>query len=143
MGELHGSQARGLSPDMRISGVLLPPGSKSLAIRTLLAAGLGRGSTRIERVPAGEDVRACLGALASCGVELRDEGPGCVEVLGRSPAHGQLQNGPVQALHIRGGAHQLVKFGQNHRNAFCELRIATDRTRSATPVERCPEPVEG
>ena len=90
MGELHGSQARGLSPDMRISGVLLPPGSKSLAIRTLLAAGLGRGSTRIERVPAGEDVRACLGALASCGVELRDEGPGCVEVLGRSPAHGQL-----------------------------------------------------
>jgi 3-phosphoshikimate 1-carboxyvinyltransferase len=105
MGEVHGTEARGsgpvrtrgLTPGMRLSGELRPPGSKSMAIRTFLAAGLAQGRTRIEGVPPGDDVRACLGVIESCGLELQEEEPGCVEIEGRSPAQGQMLQ-PVRAL---------------------------------------------
>ena len=84
------AEPRGLCPDLRIQGVLQPPGSKSLAIRALLAAALSEGQTRITAVPAGEDVAACLGLLRSAGVEILCRSSTEVTVLGRSPASGAL-----------------------------------------------------
>ncbi len=76
---------RGLGPEMRIEGTLRPPGSKSLAIRSLLAAGLASGRTVVEGLSAAEDVRAARRVLRSCGVEPEPRGDDGVEVVGRPP----------------------------------------------------------
>ena len=76
---------RGLGPEMRIEGTLRPPGSKSLAIRSLLAAGLASGRTVVEGLSAAEDVRAARRVLRSCGIELEPRGDDAVGVVGCPP----------------------------------------------------------
>jgi 3-phosphoshikimate 1-carboxyvinyltransferase len=79
------SKDRGLDPGRRIRGTLRPPGSKSLAIRSLLAAGLTPGRTVLEGVSRGDDVRAALRVLRTCGVEIAELGEGRVSVDGLDP----------------------------------------------------------
>lgn len=77
---------RGLSPELRIHGVVRPPGSKSLAIRALLAASLAEGRSLVRGVPASEDVAACVGVLEACGRIAGRPASDTIEVLGRAPA---------------------------------------------------------
>ena len=84
---------RGLTPGLCVGGVLRPPGSKSLAIRTLLSAALAEGETRLGPLPAGDDVAACRALVEALGVEVREERGGGLRVLGRSPAVGQGKSG--------------------------------------------------
>lgn len=76
---------RGLDPALRIEGELCPPRSKSLAIRSLLAAGLARGETTIEGLSAAEDVLAALRVLERCGVASRPHGTDALVVTGTPP----------------------------------------------------------
>ena len=76
---------RGLHPGMVIEGVISPPGSKSLAIRSLLAAGLARGRTRLVGCGPAEDVRAAIEVLISAGLEVEESEDGALEVLGALP----------------------------------------------------------
>lgn len=77
---------RGLSPELRIHGVVRPPGSKSLAIRALLAASLAEGRGEVRGVPESEDVVACLGVLEACGLVAGRPAPDVVVVQGRPPS---------------------------------------------------------
>ncbi|MFT7669593.1 MAG: 3-phosphoshikimate 1-carboxyvinyltransferase [Planctomycetota bacterium] len=88
---------RGLRPDQTIKGSLRPPGSKSLAIRSLLAAALAQGETQIACLPAGEDVEACLRVLRAAGISIEEQADGGLRVTGRSPAIGDFWK-PLAAL---------------------------------------------
>lgn len=57
-----------LAPVSKFSGVVALPGSKSLANRALLLAALARGTTLIDNLPDGDDVRYMLQALRILGI---------------------------------------------------------------------------
>lgn len=81
--------SRGLRPGPPLRGGFDPPGSKSLAQRALVLAGLAEGETRITRLPTGadaaSDVRAARGALETCGVRIEQLAPAAVRVRGSPP----------------------------------------------------------
>ncbi len=90
-------KVRGLNPGMVMPELVCVPGSKSLAIRALLCAGLARGTTELEGLAPSEDVSAALGVLKQSGVLVQELGPGRVRVTGRSPAAGEFwrASGPL------------------------------------------------
>jgi len=85
----------GLGPGSRIHGRPALPGSKSEAQRALLAAALAAGSTRLEGLSDGDDVRAARGLVAALGAEARSEGPGTLTVTGTRPGGGPEPRGPL------------------------------------------------
>ncbi|MDR1533972.1 MAG: 3-phosphoshikimate 1-carboxyvinyltransferase [Planctomycetota bacterium] len=56
------------------AGDIAVPGSKSLANRAILLAGIARGESRLSGLPDSGDVQAALGALAGLGIPCRREG---------------------------------------------------------------------
>lgn len=80
---IHGASL-GFGPGSCVRGRCVPPGSKSLAQRALLAAGLAQGRTRLEGLSEGADVRAAWALLAGLGVAAI-RGEGTAEVSGAGP----------------------------------------------------------
>ena len=83
-----GEDVRGLRPGPPLAGALRAPGSKSAAQRLLLAAAVAQGRTRLEALPAGEDVdaaRALVAALAPGAGELEVEGRGAGDLQPTGP----------------------------------------------------------
>jgi 3-phosphoshikimate 1-carboxyvinyltransferase len=78
--------ASGLRPG-KIEGRVRVPGSKSIAQRAIVCAGLAEGSTEITGLPDGTDVRA---ALALVGADAGDR----ASIVGRPPAR-WTSDGPV------------------------------------------------
>jgi 3-phosphoshikimate 1-carboxyvinyltransferase len=76
---------RGLAPGGVMGGSFRPAGSKSLAQRVLVTAGLAGGETRLTNAPAADDVRAALALLAGCGVPISNK-KGALAVEGRPPS---------------------------------------------------------
>ncbi len=64
-------------------GRVVAPGSKSHALRVLVAAALARGTSTVSRVPSADDVAQVLSALAALGFEMDRVGPDIVRVHGR------------------------------------------------------------
>lgn len=79
------SESLGLCPGSPLRGRLRVPGSKSLAQRIVVCAGLAGGSTRIAGLPDGDDVRSALVLVRDCGCLLREHGPRAVTITGRPP----------------------------------------------------------
>ena len=87
-------------PDRREVAVRVP-GSKSEAIRCLVAAALARGTTRVVGAPDSGDVGAVVGALRALGVRVEGRpGPGLLRVHGTG---GDLPPGD-RVLHLGGSA---------------------------------------
>lgn len=76
---------RGLRPNAALRGELRAPGSKSIAQRALVIAGLCEGSVRIAGLPDGEDVRAARELLSSVGVAVERIAPAALRVIGVPP----------------------------------------------------------
>lgn len=74
----------GWTPATRIFGHVRPPASKSLAIRTLLAAALSRGRTRLEGLSDADDVRAAR-ALVGELTAVRSVGASGARIDGAPP----------------------------------------------------------
>ena len=86
------SLVRGLLPSSRIQGTFDAPGSKSIAQRVLLAAGLCTGETRVRGLPRAGDVDACLALIDAWGAEIHRVGDGADAVLHvRGRARGRLE----------------------------------------------------
>ena len=66
-----------IAPVTEIQGCIRPPGSKSIANRALLLAGLAKGKTQLSYMPQGLDVHQMLDALALLGVDIRHESEQC------------------------------------------------------------------
>lgn len=79
------SSALALGPGAPLVGEARVPGSKSLAIRALLAGSLAEGTTRITNLSQGEDVRAALALVAAAGALVRGLAPRAVSISGRPP----------------------------------------------------------
>lgn len=88
----------GLTPGSCVRGRCVPPGSKSLAQRALLAAALARGRTTLEGLSEGDDVRAALALLPALGVAVERQGATRATVSGaRSGEASQLvAAGPLE-----------------------------------------------
>lgn len=78
-------QACGLTPGAPIRGRALVPGSKSLAQRAIVCAGLCGGTTRIAGLPDGDDVRAALALVEACGARVERLAPAAVSIHGLPP----------------------------------------------------------
>lgn len=79
------ADTRGLAPGPPIVGSLRPPGSKSLAIRTLVAASLAEGTTRLEGLADADDVEAATRLVEAAGAVVARDGRQAVRVTGRPP----------------------------------------------------------
>jgi 3-phosphoshikimate 1-carboxyvinyltransferase len=80
-------EALGLAATAPVRGRLTVPGSKSLAQRALVCAGLCGGTTRIVGLSTGDDVRAALELVEACGarVERASAMPAAVAIAGVPP----------------------------------------------------------
>lgn len=79
------ARALGLSPGGVVTGTLRAPGSKSLAQRMLVLAGLSEGETRLAGVPSGADVDAARELLGHVGVAMSRPAPAALSIVGRPP----------------------------------------------------------
>ncbi|HVZ93727.1 MAG TPA: 3-phosphoshikimate 1-carboxyvinyltransferase [Phycisphaerales bacterium] len=85
-----------------------PPGSKSIANRVLLLAGLARGISIVRNVPRGaDDVEVMVAALRSLGVVI-DEEAGDAGVLRITGVHGKPRGGVTLDLHNAGTATRFL-----------------------------------
>ncbi len=79
----HRAQALTVEPLARpVDFALAVPGSKSIANRALLLAGIAHGWSRLSQVPDSDDIGAALAALSGLGVAARRSGD-CLEIEGR------------------------------------------------------------
>ncbi|MEK9839518.1 MAG: 3-phosphoshikimate 1-carboxyvinyltransferase, partial [Ilumatobacter sp.] len=69
------------------------PGSKSIANRALVCAGLARGGSRLHRLPDGDDTVAMLNGLAVLGVSMTVEG----ETVNVAGVDGRPRSGRIDA----------------------------------------------
>jgi 3-phosphoshikimate 1-carboxyvinyltransferase len=95
----RGGDARGLAPGSPLRGRALVPGSKSLAQRSIVCAGLCGGTTRIAGLPAGDDARAALELVQACGARVERLAPAAVSIHGAPPGphRGWDPGAPVEA----------------------------------------------
>lgn len=84
----------GLCPGGTLHGELRVPGSKSIAQRALIAAGIAGGATSIAGLPDGDDVTSALALIEACGARVEKLAPRAVRVHGRPP-------GPHRGLEAR------------------------------------------
>ncbi len=66
-----------------LKGAFSLPGDKSISHRCLLFAALAEGTSRLENLATGGDVRSTRRCLEALGVRVSDAGVGSVEVFGR------------------------------------------------------------
>lgn len=110
------SPARGLPTGARAVGTWRPAGSKSIAQRAIFAAALARGATRLEGLPAGDDVAAALR---------------CARALGASfPGAGKADDPMAAALMARGGGGVIVGRppGRGAEDPWCPLPVGESGT---------------
>ncbi len=133
----RGAAALTLGPGPPLVGEARVPGSKSLAIRAVLAASLAQGTTRVTNLSQGEDVRAALALVAAAGAESRSLAPRAVSIGGRPPGphRGWAPSAPLDA----GESGTLARLA-SAALALCarvggpyELRVRGTLARRASP----------
>lgn len=75
----------GFAPGGAVRGAVRVPGSKSLAQRALVAAGLASGTTRVAGLSDSEDVARALALVDACGARVTRLAPAAVSVAGNPP----------------------------------------------------------
>src|SRR6185437_13159252 len=68
-------------PVSKLAGAITPPASKSSSARTILAATLASGCSRIDNAAKSHNVRAMVECCQALGADVADSGPG-IEVTG-------------------------------------------------------------
>lgn len=116
--------AGGFTPGEGLKGELVPPGSKSVAQRWLLAATLAEGTTRIESLSESADIESALGLAERCARSFRRGGPGVVEIEGHPPGE---HTGPGPS-----GVLMVGESGTLSRMATAALGLAGDPNTAIT-----------
>jgi 3-phosphoshikimate 1-carboxyvinyltransferase len=80
------SDARAVSPALRLRGVLDVPGDKSITHRALMFNAIARGSARVDGFLDSADTRATIACLRALGARIEDAGTGAVVVCGEGRA---------------------------------------------------------
>ena len=75
-----------IAPTRRVRGAITVPGDKSICHRALFLAALAEGTTTIEGLSGGDDVRSTRRCLEALGVEFISDGNGRLRVRGNGGA---------------------------------------------------------
>ncbi len=122
--------AKGFLPGDPLSGELVPPASKSVAQRWILAALLAEGRTEISNLSDGADVQHALGVVQRCARSFERAEPRACRIEGHPPS---AHAGPTPS----GGAPLAVgESGTLSRLATAALALAGD---PMTPITLRPE----
>lgn len=89
----------GFRPGSPVAGDVVVPGSKSIAQRALVLAALASGTTRLTRVPDGDDVKAAVALVSDAGARVERLAPAALAVTGRPPGphRGWKPSAPLSA----------------------------------------------
>lgn len=71
-----------VQPAAKLTGAVIPPPSKSSSTRSILAASLASGLSRIDNVASSNNVRAMIKCCELLGAELAECSPGVLKVAG-------------------------------------------------------------
>ncbi len=121
-----------VAPLRTVRGSIVLPGSKSISIRALLLAALAQGATRLTGVLESDDTAVMRGALAACGVPIRNPAPGVFEISGaaqlpRREADIQLGNSGLSArsllavLAFTGSRYRMSGVARMHERPISDL----------------------
>jgi 3-phosphoshikimate 1-carboxyvinyltransferase len=114
------------------------PGDKSIGHRAVLFAGIAEGRSRVTGLSGGEDNRRTVAALAALGVELRELGPGTLEVVGRGL---DGLRAPAEPLDCgNSGTSMRLLCGLLAPRRFSSTLVG-DRYLMARPMRRVAEPL--
>lgn len=71
-----------IQPARAVRGGLRVPGDKSISHRAVLFGAIARGTTSITGLSGGADVASTVACMRALGVDIRDRGPGTIDVQG-------------------------------------------------------------
>ncbi len=86
-----------VAPARRLSGTLRVPGDKSISHRYAIFAAIAEGVSSISYYAPGADCRSTLTCLRGLGVEVREDAPGVVTLVGRGFGRLRSPAGPLDA----------------------------------------------
>jgi len=121
---------------VRVSGVVRPPGDKSISHRVLMLAGLARGRSELEGLLTGDDVKSTARVLRQLGSDVSQVRDGVsVTVRGRSLTR------PASILHCGNSgttARLMLGILAGHRFA---ATLSGDASLRRRPMRRVTEPL--
>ena len=121
---------------MRVSGVVRPPGDKSISHRVLMLAGLARGRSELKGLLTGDDVKSTARVLRQLGSDVSQVRDGVsVTVRGRSLTR------PASILHCGNSgttARLMLGILAGHRFA---ATLSGDASLRRRPMRRVTEPL--
>lgn len=132
------SDAIEIKPAIRVRGLAMLPGDKSLSHRALIFAALSRGRCRIENLATGEDVRATIRVLRTLGIEivLAPDGESA-SVEGR----GGIFDWPSQPLDCGNSATTMSLMAGVLAAQPFESTLTGDESLSSRPMEYIADPL--
>ncbi len=128
-----------LEPTAKLQGRIEVPGDKSIAHRALMLAAVAAGTTHIQGVPRGEDVRATAACLRRLRIDIDDADPdGTTRVRGAGIDGLREAAGPLPCGNS--GTTMRLLAGLVAGTQFCTT-LDGDRSLRRRPMERIAEPL--
>jgi 3-phosphoshikimate 1-carboxyvinyltransferase len=127
-----------ITPAARVQGRLRVPGDKSISHRYALIAALADGRSRLLNYAPGADCRSTLACLRTLGVDVREEGPATVTLLGRGFTGLRSPAGPLDAGNS--GTTMRMLAGVLAAQPF-RSEMVGDASLSRRPMRRVIEPL--
>jgi 3-phosphoshikimate 1-carboxyvinyltransferase len=127
-----------ITPARRVVGRLHVPGDKSISHRYALLAALAAGSSHVSNYAPGADCRSTLACLQALGIEVREEAPGTVTLMGRAMGALRSPAGPLDAGNS--GSTMRMLAGILAAQRFTAT-LAGDDSLSRRPMRRVIDPL--
>jgi 3-phosphoshikimate 1-carboxyvinyltransferase len=132
------ASASTIVPAARVHGRVRVPGDKSIAHRYALIAALAEGTSRLANYAPGADCRSTLACLSGLGVEVHEEAPQTVTVLGRGFAGWRSPRGSLDAGNS--GTTMRMLAGLLAGQSF-DTTMVGDPSLSRRPMRRVMDPL--
>ena len=121
---------------MRVRGVVRPPGDKSISHRVLMLAGLARGTSELDGLLTGYDVKSTAGVLRRLGVDVSPVRPGAAVTV-----RGNRLTAPGAPLHCgNSGTTARLMLGVLAGQRFAAT-LSGDASLRRRPMRRVTEPL--
>jgi 3-phosphoshikimate 1-carboxyvinyltransferase len=134
----HVSQRFQVQPSARVEGVIEVPGDKSVSHRALMLGAIATGTSHVTGFLPGEDCLATLAALRSLGIEIRQQDPTTIDVVGQG-RHGLAPVSHGLDMGNSGTAMRLF-MGLLAAQSF-PTELVGDESLSRRPMERVARPL--
>lgn len=127
-----------LRPAVRIRGLCVVPGDKSISHRALILAACARGRSRIENLATGEDIRSTIRALKQLGVRITLAPDGESALVG---GVGGNLSAPEEPLDCGNSATTMRLLAGVLASQEFESVLTGDESLSRRPMDQTAEPL--